>query len=804
MKKGKISMKKSKLTAFVLSAAVMLSTVTASADTTIGTNDRFTDIKNHWSRNIVNEAATLGIVGGYPEGYFLPENLMKREEFFKLITNVLTEKPDISTVTLNYYDVKADEWYVPTIKTIVGAKIALGNGYGSMGIGQIITREEAAKIVATIVSKNNLDVSKNSQSAKDAKQISEWARPYVDIMFQKGYMQGDTDGNFRPKTALTRAEAATLLLNVKKHETVLKGAEQASAIKPTDTVQTVPPAGNAGCQKIHSITEGAFTAGVGTKKDPYIISTEKQLNHVRKHLGEGAYFQLDRDIKITQDLAESKEKPVIGKTDWSEGNFEPIGWEEEVFDGIFDGNGHTISGLNISGTQKGSKEGANYAGLFGYIGTKGVVTDLTIDNSTVKGDAYVGGIAGYNAGEIANCTLGTGGRVKGGSQVGGVAGLSNTKIDSSLNKGTVEGTVTNIGGIVGYMNSVGDVLTNCTNKGTVKGNSKVGGIAGYVMAGSSTIGISDCTNSGEISSSATFAGGIIGQCDGTSYGVTIENCSNSGTLSGDGGSGGILGYAKGSKISIEECVNTGNISGANAGGIACGSEGTVIYCYNTGNVTANSEAGGIVGYQNTGEALIRKCYNDGKVIASSNAGGIAGYSRYKILDCYNTGKVKAGTGVGGIVGKNGAPVQRCYNVGEISGNGGIGAIAGRNMAKITDCFYLAGTAESSVGIEGSGAAEITVKSYAKEHMTGQTKVKLGDGYQLLTTYLNDKAGEKIWAYTYGGAKEAGNETGTVISNGGGVVPPLVLSGSDPKGNTISTYDLERSYLYPELVEMKRK
>ena len=62
---------------------------TGSVATTTGA--AFTDISGHWAEDIIKEAASLHIVGGYPEGTYLPDNLIKREEFLKLLSNILTE-----------------------------------------------------------------------------------------------------------------------------------------------------------------------------------------------------------------------------------------------------------------------------------------------------------------------------------------------------------------------------------------------------------------------------------------------------------------------------------------------------------------------------------------------------------------------------------------------------------------------------------------------------------------------------------------------------------------------------------------
>lgn len=793
-------MVKKRVLAIMLSA-VMIFTMNVSV-ASAGT-DKFTDIKGHWGQSIINEAASLGVVGGYPEGYFLPDNLMKREEFYKLITNVLTVTPNTSNTVVTFKDVNPIEWYVPTIKTAVAAGITKGYEDGSFGIGQMISRQEAAKVVATVISTNNLDTSKNASTVKDAALIGDWALPYVNIMFQKGYMQGDDQGNFRPTMALTRAEAATLLLNVKKKETVIKGP---GTVAVTTTPAITLPTGNAGCQRTHLITAGAFTVGTGTAKDPYEVSTEEQLNHIRVHMSEGGYYKLTKDIKISKDFATTVPNAGTSAPNWSEGNFEPIGTEDKPFVGDFDGNGHSISGLNITGTMKGKDTGnvAGYAGLFGYIDSKSSIEGLTIEKSTIKGSIYVGGIAGYNTGSITNCVLGEGSLVTGQAFTGGITGYSKKTLKSNINRGAVEGTSTNTGGIVGTMDLEGDALYGCVNKGSVKGKSKTGGVVGYIGAASGTINIEKCSNSGKVSSTADYAGGVAGQVDGSDYGIYITDSYNTGELSGEGCNGGILGYAKGNRTKISSCYNTGEINGNNSGGIVGNNEGDIEQCYNKGKIIASSEAGGIVGYQNTGEGHIQKCFNDGSITANSNAGGIAGLSKDKIFNVYNTGNVKATNSAGGLVGQNYAFIQRSYNAGSVEGSNGIGSLVGRNREKLTNCFWLGDTCNTDIGYEDSGSARSIVMRLTKEQLSGQMKVKLDSGFQMLTNYLNAKDGSTVWEYTYKIDQAATKESSTVISDGGGIVPPITTSTTDEKGNVISPSDLNSAYIYPGLVDLKRQ
>lgn len=794
-------MKKNILPVFV-SAIMVATTVFSNVGSAEAATDKFSDLKGHWGEAIINEAAGLGIVGGYPEGDFKPDNLMKREEFYKLITNVLTTVPDTSKTTIAFKDVDPIEWYVPTIKTAVAAGITSGYQDGTFGIGQMISRQEAAKVVASVIQANNLDTTKTAQSAKDAKDIGDWALPYVNLMFQKGYMQGDDEGNFRPTMALTRAEAATLLLNVKKKESVIVGPGN-TGIVPATTTGAVT-IGDAGCQKAHAISDGAFTFGTGTRNDPYQIYTEAQLNHVREHASEGVCFVLEKDITIKSDFATTAQSKTTSKTDWSTGNFEPIGTKDEPFTGSFDGNGHTIRGLNITGVYGAKSESAECVGLFGSVATSGSVEDVTIEDSAIAGGVYVGGITGYNSGVVTNCVLESDASVTGVTNVGGIAGYTTKTLSSDINKGKVTGSGTNAGGIVGSASLEGDAVKGCVNKGSVTGKARTGGIIGYFATSTMTANIEGCSNAGQVKGLADYAGGIIGYADGGSYSITVKSCYNTGTLSGESINGGLIGYAKGSKVKVSSCYNAGEIEGKSAGGIAGSNEGQIETSYNTGEVTAITEAGGIVGYQNTGEGRVSKCYNDGSITANSNVGGIAGLSKDKITNCYNTGKIKATSSAGGLVGLNYATIQLSYNAGKVDCANNAGSLVGGNRALLTNCFWLKGTSDTDFGIEYDASSRKIVNQVTEEELSGQVKMKLGNGYQLVTGYLNEKAGEQVWEFLYQVEQEASESRTTVISDGGGIVKPIELASTDSTGNTIKSTDLDSVYLYPSLTDTERK
>ena len=253
-----------------------------------------------------------------------------------------------------------------------------------------------------------------------------------------------------------------------------------------------------------------------------------------------------------------------------------------TFEGSFDGEGHTIYELYINNESSNGGGQIIYKsytnnnemvpqGLFGFIGSKGEVKNLTASGE-IKATAYAGGIAGASMGKITQC-------------------VNAVIVSGSLDKGT---RAQCIGGIVGA-NGYGGTITGCSNRGDVTGEEHIGGITGSNF----TATITGCSNTGNVTGYSSI-GGIAGD----NYEGTLTGCNNTGDVSGDDEIGGVVGYSDGS---LTACYNAGIVkltnsdSRSNAGGIIgdTGSSAITIACYNTGNVTSEpvgeGNLGGIVG-----------------------------------------------------------------------------------------------------------------------------------------------------------------------------------------------------------------
>ena len=413
-----------------------------------------------------------------------------------------------------------------------------------------------------------------------------------------------------------------------------------------------------------------FAGGYGTKSSPYIIENKTQLNNVRKKLN--ACYKLNADISFSSaDFAS-------GGTFYSEGKgWEPIGNEEDLFAGSFNGNGHSISGLTIN---RGSEENI---GLFGV--SCGTVMKLNMSDCAVIGKTKVGCVVGYNStGKILRC-----------SNTGIVTAYVDK--DNNYNKYAYAG------GITGY--SEDGNIEDCSNGAMVKVGcyercAYAGGITGFNGAiwYSKQSKITRCNNYGEImdflqddSTGSIHIAGIVGNNSGT-----IDSCWNIGKITG---------------LDTRETA---------AGGIAGDSRhGTITGSYNAGAVSSKYCSGGILA-DNSESSDINGCYNVGKITTTAVweyegenenafAGGIIGYTGYMegLKECYNLGEVSSNSGnVGGIVGSVTSDrliITTCYNAGQVScTSGNVGGIAGESESEFSNCFYL-DNVEQAVG-SGTGTA----------------------------------------------------------------------------------------------------
>ena len=232
------------------------------------------------------------------------------------------------------------------------------------------------------------------------------------------------------------------------------------------------------------------------------------------------------------------------------------------FGGIFDGQGHTISEVNI-------KSGLSYVGFFTHIQKDAIITNLNVTGSVMPtgNTTIVGGFCGENSGIINECKFK--GVVTGKDYIGGIAGVN--QLSGDIRYSSAEGFISGIhfvGGVVGknegnIANCKNEALVNTTNTDTevtIDSMEKLNSVLNVLK------------------------NGIDKEDDEASADVTVTDI------------GGIAGVSIGI---ISRCINNGKIGydhvGYNIGGIAGRQSGYLYNCTNNGLVQGRKDIGGIVG-----------------------------------------------------------------------------------------------------------------------------------------------------------------------------------------------------------------
>ena len=315
--------------------------------------------------------------------------------------------------------------------------------------------------------------------------------------------------------------------------------------------------------------------------------------------------------------------------------------------------------MNTAGSV--TSRGMSTGGVTGY--NEGSIKDSFNNASIICGTIYAGGVAGSNEnGGSIKGSYNTG-AVTGKNHLGGIAGGNNTNasIANSYNTGQVNGTeadssgFSQVGGISGY--NKGDIKGESYNSGDITASGYgVGGITGYNY---DTGVVGYVHNEGNVTGGTFYVGGIAGYTKGA-----LTSVYNTGNISGASGAkyvGGITGYAL---QNISNAYNTGDINGSqHIGGIAgYAKDGTIESTWNAGTIKGVHYLAGIVG--NNASGISNSYNEGAIVGSGSSQyiAGIAGYSKDgKITNVYTVGTVSGySKNYGEISGAGNSTITNAY------------------------------------------------------------------------------------------------------------------------------------------------
>lgn len=167
-----------------------------------------------WAYEAISTLSDKGIINGREENKFVPDDEVTREEFTKMC--VVMMNLDVTDQSIVFDDEKDGEWYLGYISAARKNNIVSGKGDGSFGIGEAISRQDAAVILYNILKNNGLSNDKGIDFA-DSDMISDYAIDAINVLSANGVINGVGDNMFSPLGRLTRAEAAKLIFESIKY-----------------------------------------------------------------------------------------------------------------------------------------------------------------------------------------------------------------------------------------------------------------------------------------------------------------------------------------------------------------------------------------------------------------------------------------------------------------------------------------------------------------------------------------------------------------------------------------------------------
>ena len=543
------------------------------------------------------------------------------------------------------------------------------------------------------------------------------------------------------------------------------------------------------------------------------ISNAEELNSVQRV----AENMTDRNV-LSYNYALKNDIDASGLVDAAgKSTYNTIGSGANSFTGTFDGNGHTIVGLQANG------------GLFGKLGKGAVVKNINIASSVFTGKAAgdsVGAVAAENNGGQISGISGYGNTVKGsGGYIGGLVGKNYGGIINSDDQSTViAGAGTVAGGIAGvnggtfdwsnFEAKIGYIYNVQSNSAVTTAGlsadqyaSNLGGIVGINEKHElSVLGPAMDTDIDNVSAhgvtgkagSTKISGGIVGTNNGK-----LTNVYNESIIHGSEAIGGIAGtnvmadpddfFA--SQPTLENIANAveiiGDAGSQNVGGLVGKQDhATTNQGRNTGAITGCTNVGGMVGY-NTAGSYLNNLENSPQatITGITNVGGIAGVNEGEIsadnqLNLVNSGKIYGWKNVGGIAGKNSGKIDNVnsninlYVIDEatrnaLKGTAGIdanaqffGGVTGENVGIITNATNRARVDAAQASYVGGIVGRNTSEGNKVGQLLGMGNSN--EGFVIGKNYVGGVIGKNEVAITGNAEQSVGIvNSGTVIALAGG-------------------------------------
>ncbi|WP_458120115.1 S-layer homology domain-containing protein [Paenibacillus sp. Z6-24] len=179
----------------------------------------FSDVTQPWAVNAVNNMGSRMVVEGFEDGSFKPQQDITRAQFAAIIVKGLGLKNDAGGKTFS--DVKSSDWFSGAVQTAASYGLIQGYADGTFKPQDKITREQAMVILSQAMKLSGLQDklgSVNAASAlnnfKDKNSVASWAHQAAAYNLKAGLVQGRSQQMLAPKMHVTRAEVALMVQNL--------------------------------------------------------------------------------------------------------------------------------------------------------------------------------------------------------------------------------------------------------------------------------------------------------------------------------------------------------------------------------------------------------------------------------------------------------------------------------------------------------------------------------------------------------------------------------------------------------------
>ncbi|MGW9530911.1 S-layer homology domain-containing protein [Paenibacillus terrae] len=169
------------------------------------------DIKGHWAEKAIDTFVKLQFIKGYGDGQFKPNGNITRAEFAMLVSRVFDISVDADH-SAPMSDISS-HWAKEAIEKLASAGVIGGYGDGTFKPNQTISREEIVIILSRIVNLSSVNKDDSKGNFTDLSSASSYATNAIKDVAEAGIINGKSNGVFDPQGNATRAEALTIILN---------------------------------------------------------------------------------------------------------------------------------------------------------------------------------------------------------------------------------------------------------------------------------------------------------------------------------------------------------------------------------------------------------------------------------------------------------------------------------------------------------------------------------------------------------------------------------------------------------------